>query len=186
MSDFYKTLPNKLTWFRIVLIFALFSCYLQGYLYLVAPIFVLAALTDWLDGFLARRWQVESDFGAFLDPVADKLIVSCALIILVDAFSSKALLSFVTLIILREVSMSSLRHWASSFRKKSDIPVSLIGKTKTASQLVGVTILLGQYNFQAFSSALSSVGTGILGLSALLGWISFTQYYLAVMHSETI
>lgn len=169
----HKDIPNLLSWLRVLLVFMLVAAYLSEQHHLLAPIFIGAALTDWLDGFLARRWNVTSNFGAFLDPVADKLIVSAALIILVDAADSTVLLCCVLIIILREVAMSSLRHWASAFQGANDIPVMFLGKVKTASQLIAIGLLFLGVEYQ---NLIFTIGIYLLVLSAVTAIISFAQY----------
>ena len=181
-ANYQNFVPNFITYTRFFLVPVLLCAYLAGYHSLMAPVFIVAAISDFLDGFLARRWKVESALGAFLDPVADKLIVTCALIILVDLISSSFMVSCVTLIILREVAMSSLRQWASSFAGIKDISVSILGKMKTALQLVGISILLSSP-----SGYWLFIGQSLLALSAILAWVSYLQYhYKALSLSSTV
>lgn len=170
-NNFYKKIPNNLTQIRFIMVGVLLLLFLLEQYHLLAPLFILAAVTDWLDGFLARRWEAQTDLGAFLDPVADKLIVTCALILIAHTTTSKILLTSIILIILREIAMSSLRQWASSFYGVKDIPVSIIGKTKTALQLISTSILLTMP-----TGMILIVSNGLLALAALLGWLSFCQY----------
>jgi CDP-diacylglycerol--glycerol-3-phosphate 3-phosphatidyltransferase len=103
-------------------------------------IFIAAAVTDWLDGYLARRWNQTTSFGAFLDPVADKLMVAAALIVLTE----KGLVDpFVSLIIIgREITISALREWMAQIGKSKSVAVNILGKVKTVSQLVAIPFLL--------------------------------------------
>ena len=103
-------------------------------------IFIAAAVTDWLDGYLARRWNQTTSFGAFLDPVADKLMVAAALIVLtekgiVDPFAS-------LIIIGREITISALREWMAQIGQSKSVAVNILGKVKTVSQLVAIPFLL--------------------------------------------
>ncbi|NOT67834.1 MAG: CDP-diacylglycerol--glycerol-3-phosphate 3-phosphatidyltransferase [Methylophilaceae bacterium] len=103
-------------------------------------LFALAAATDWLDGYLARKWQQTSAFGAFLDPVADKLMVAAALIVLVDLSRTGV---FVTLIIIgREITISALREWMAGLGERGNVAVATIGKVKTAVQMIAILFLL--------------------------------------------
>ena len=144
--------PNILTFLRIALIPAFIVAY-----YLARPwahalatgLFILAALTDWLDGYLARRLEQTSPFGAFLDPVADKLMIAAALVLLVaDPYVQAHVLdtrlfAVVVLVILgREIAVSALREWMSEVGKRSHVAVSVIGKAKTSAQMIAIPFLL--------------------------------------------
>jgi CDP-diacylglycerol--glycerol-3-phosphate 3-phosphatidyltransferase/cardiolipin synthase len=141
-------LPNSLTWLRILLIplfvavFYLPDGWLPSHaINLTATlIFVLAAITDWLDGWLARRLNQMSAFGAFLDPVADKLMVAAALIVLVDL--NRASVDVALIIIGREIAISALREWMAKIGRSGKVAVSLIGKLKTTAQMVAIPLLL--------------------------------------------
>jgi len=140
--------PIFLTWLRIVLIPLVVGVY---YLpdTLLSPmqrnvaavvIFVLAALTDWFDGYLARRWNQTSSFGAFLDPVADKLMVTAALLMLVQLARVDAAIALV--IIGREIAISALREWMAQIGASKSVAVNSLGKFKTACQMVAIPMLL--------------------------------------------
>jgi cardiolipin synthase len=103
-------------------------------------IFVVAAITDWLDGYLARRWHQTSAFGAFLDPVADKLMVAAALIVLVQLGRLDAVLAMI--IIGREITISALREWMARIGAHKSVAVSMIGKIKTSAQMIAIPMLL--------------------------------------------
>ena len=103
-------------------------------------IFTGAAITDWLDGWLARRLNQTSAFGAFLDPVADKLMVAAALIILVQLGRADAVIALI--IIGREIAISALREWMSSIGQGKSVAVSMVGKIKTAAQMIAIPMLL--------------------------------------------
>ncbi len=145
-------IPNFLTLLRIALIplFVVAYYLAQPWAHIYATgIFVLAALTDWLDGYLARRLQQTSPFGAFLDPVADKLMIVAALIMLLADAEAHAhvidsrLFSVVVLVIIgREIAVSALREWMAEVGKRAHVAVSHIGKTKTITQMVAIPFLL--------------------------------------------
>ncbi|NIE64936.1 CDP-diacylglycerol--glycerol-3-phosphate 3-phosphatidyltransferase [Burkholderia sp. Ax-1719] len=141
-------IPILLTWLRIVLI-----PLVVGVFYLpqtmLSPmqqnssamlIFVLAALTDWFDGFLARKWNQTSSFGAFLDPVADKLMVTAALLVLVHLQRLDAVIALV--IVGREIAISALREWMAQIGASKSVAVNQLGKFKTACQMVAIPMLL--------------------------------------------
>ncbi len=146
-------LPNNLTVFRIAIIPVLVLMYLVPDWPLrnewLTAVFVVAAVTDWLDGYLARKMGLMSQFGAFLDPVADKLIVSTALVLLVSdttvldkAFSSILFIISVAVIIGREIVISALREVMADLGKRSEVAVDKSGKYKTAFQLIAISLLL--------------------------------------------
>ena len=143
-------IPNLLTWLRIVAIplfvailyFPEFTDWLTTRQANITAtvIFVAAAVTDWFDGYLARRLNQTSAFGAFLDPVADKLMVAAALIVLVELGRVDALVALI--IIGREITISSLREWMAHIGQSKSVAVSLLGKIKTVAQLVAIPFLL--------------------------------------------
>jgi len=141
-------LPNALTWLRILLIplfvavFYLPDGWVPSHaINLTATlIFTLAAITDWLDGWLARRLNQISAFGAFLDPVADKLMVAAALIVLVDL--DRASVDVALIIIGREIAISALREWMAKIGRAGKVAVSFIGKLKTTAQMIAIPLLL--------------------------------------------
>lgn len=138
-------LPNTLTWSRLIAIPLLMAIY---YLpidtasrdTIATVIFIAAALTDWFDGWLARRMGLTSAFGAFLDPVADKLIVSAALVFLVQLDRVDALVAVI--IIGREITISALREWMATMGARASVAVNWLGKLKTVAQLVAIPMLL--------------------------------------------
>ena len=142
-------LPNLLTMLRIVLIpvfVVIFYLPVSWSHYAVAFIFAFAAWTDWLDGYLARRLGLTSNFGAFLDPVADKLMVGVALVLIVDEnptpFAGLFLALPSAVIIGREIVISALREWMAELGERAQVAVSVIGKIKTASQMLALVLLL--------------------------------------------
>lgn len=141
-------IPILLTWLRVALIplvvgvFYLPPEWLTSYQQGVAStvVFIVAAVTDWFDGFLARRWNQTSAFGAFLDPVADKLMVAGALLVLVQLDRVNALIAFV--IIGREIAISALREWMAQIGASKSVAVSSLGKIKTTAQMTAIPMLL--------------------------------------------
>lgn len=141
-------LPNLLTWLRIILIPLMVGVFYlpNGWISLLqadmlaASFFGIAAVTDWLDGYLARKLGQTSAFGAFLDPVADKLMVAAALIVLVDLGRAAPLVAVI--IIGREITISALREWMAQLGKSSSVAVSFAGKFKTTVQMIAIMLLL--------------------------------------------
>ncbi len=140
-------IPNVLTLLRVACITVLVLVAYSGWPHhdgLCALIFALAAVTDWLDGYLARALHQTSAFGRFLDPVADKLMVAAALIILVDGQHSVFLVIPAIVIVAREITISALREWMAEIGKRASVAVSYIGKLKTAAQMLAITLLLAE------------------------------------------
>ena len=181
-------IPILLTWLRILLI-PVFTALLylpQGWLdaqtvnYLAALIFAAAGITDWLDGFLARHWHQTSDFGAFLDPVADKLMVAVALILLVKLDRTAAVYAMV--IIGREITISALREWMAQLGRRSSVAVAHIGKFKTAAQMAAIfALLIYQNDFLGLN--LPQIGNILMFIASVLTiWSMF--YYLKMAWQE--
>ena len=176
-------LPNLLTWLRILLIPLFVGIFYFEKSWVSAPnqnlvatiIFTAAAVTDWLDGWLARRLNQMSAFGAFLDPVADKLMVAAALITLVQLERVDAIIALI--IIGREIAISALREWMAQIGEAKGVAVSFIGKIKTASQMLAIPLLLYHDRLGAFDP--QRVGTWLIYLAALLTLASMA-YYLKV------
>lgn len=138
-------IPNVLTLLRIALIPVLvvvFYLPFENHLLVAAGIFFLAAVTDWFDGYLARRLGQMTAFGAFLDPVADKLMVTIALVLLVERHDTLLFTLAACVIIGREVVVSALREWMAELGQRTSVAVSYIGKVKTAFQMAAITGLL--------------------------------------------
>ena len=174
------SLPNLLTSLRIVLIPVLVLCFYLLPLDLryiaSAVIFSIASLTDWLDGYLARRMGQMTPFGAFLDPVADKLLVAVALILLVEAHAS-ALLAIPALVIVgREIVVSALREWMSTHSDRSGVRVSMVAKVKTGFQMTAIIVLLAQG--PDLTAPLVILGYLLLYIAAGLTLWSMWQYLL--------
>jgi len=176
-------IPNGLTLLRIALIPCLiFVFYLSENTLsthnknLIATlIFLLAAITDWLDGYLARKLNQTSSFGAFIDPVADKLIVIAALILLVQIGRLDSIIAFI--IIAREFTISSLREWMATLGKSGSIAVAFIGKVKTTMQMIAILFLLYYDNILFLPIAL--LGKILIYIAAFLTIISMI-YYLKI------
>ncbi len=138
-------IPNIVTLIRILLIPFLVAFYYMPFYWghiAAAIIFTVAALTDWLDGYLARNLQQGTRFGAFLDPVADKLIVAVALVLIVGDFNKIYLSIPAAVIVGREIVISALREWMAEIGQRMRVSVSYIAKIKTACQMVALIMLL--------------------------------------------
>ena len=177
-------LPNILTWLRILAIPLFVGIFYFPSAWLsysdqnlfAAVIFAVAAITDWLDGYLARTLNQTSAFGAFLDPVADKLMVAAALIVLVDLGRIDAIIALI--IIGREITISALREWMAQIGK--NIGVSFLGKIKTASQMIAIPLLLYYDNIGInFNSQV--IGTWLIYLAAFLTLWSMVYYLRAAI-----
>ncbi len=174
------TIPNLLTWLRILLIPLFVGMFYFPDIWISAEnknlfsalIFLFAAITDWLDGYLARALEQTSAFGAFLDPVADKLMVAAALIVLVKLGRVNDLVSFI--IIGREIAISALREWMAKIGESGSVAVSFIGKVKTASQMVAILLLLYDGSVMGLDSFW--IGTWLIYLAAILTLVSMAYY----------
>ncbi len=178
-------IPNLLTWFRILMIPVFLGVFylsdetisLHHKHLFSALIFAFAAITDWLDGYLARVLNQTSAFGAFLDPVADKLMVAAALILLVRLEEVDALIAFI--IIGREIAISALREWMAKLGAGKNIAVSMLGKIKTTFQMIAILFLL--YQEPLFGFPLIQLGTVMIYLAALLTLWSMGYYLTLAM-----
>ena len=178
------TIPNLLTLLRIALVpvFVLVFYLPVGWSgKICAVIFALAAVTDWLDGYLARRLGQYSPFGAFLDPVADKLMVAIALILLVEADPTPALAIPVLIIIGREITISALREWMAELGVRAQVAVTIIGKIKTAAQMVAITMLI--YREPLWNLDIYIIGYVLLYMAAILTLWSMVLYLMAAWPS---
>ena len=182
-------LPILLTWLRILAIPLLIALY-----YLPSPwmsdeernltatvIFMAAALTDWADGYLARRLNQTSAFGAFLDPVADKLMVAAALIVLVQLGRVDAIIA--AIIIGREITISALREWMATIGASKSVAVSMLGKIKTTAQMLAIPLLLMHGSLAGYS--MNYIGTWLIWLAALLTLWSM-GYYMRMAWPEIV
>jgi len=171
-------IPNILTMGRILMIPLMVVCFYwlgEGGRTWASLLFAAAAVTDWLDGYLARRLNQTSALGAFLDPVADKLIVSIALVLLVEHFAHIWLTIPAMIIVGREIVISALREWMAELGKRANVAVSQIGKIKTALQMASITILLGAPD----DSLLEVMGIYALYAAAILTLWSMIIYLKA-------
>lgn len=171
--------PNLLTLLRILLIPVFIAAYYLPYPWaplLTTGLFVLAALTDWLDGYLARRLNQSSAFGAFLDPVADKLMVLAALVLLTSdpriqsQVQDPRVFAVVVLIIIgREITVSALREWMAELGNRSSVAVSIVGKLKTIAQMTAIPFML--YREPLWGVPVVTLGEILLyGAAALTLW----------------
>ncbi len=177
-------IPNILTLLRIVLIpvfVILFYLPVEWARLSCALVFSVAAVTDWFDGYLARRWGQVSPFGAFLDPVADKLMVAVALLLLVQADPTPALAIPAAVIIGREITISALREWMAELGARQEVAVSMIGKFKTAVQMVAILLLI--YDQPLFGIPIFTVGFVLLYMAAVLTLWSMVIYIKAAWPS---
>jgi CDP-diacylglycerol--glycerol-3-phosphate 3-phosphatidyltransferase/cardiolipin synthase len=173
-------IPILLTWLRIVLIPLMIAVYYVpdswvhgiGRNLAATLIFVVAAATDWLDGYLARRLNQTSAFGAFLDPVADKLMVASALIMLVQLGRLDAIIA--AIIIGREITISALREWMAQIGAHKSVAVSMIGKIKTTAQMSAIPLLLYQSPVDGFN--VLQAGTLLIYVAAVLTLWSMGYY----------
>jgi CDP-diacylglycerol--glycerol-3-phosphate 3-phosphatidyltransferase/cardiolipin synthase len=177
-------LPNLLTGLRILLIPVFIVVFLLPTSWnreVATFVFVLAAITDWLDGYLARRLQLVSQLGAFLDPVADKLMVATALVLLVQSDPSTLMAIAAAVIIGREIAISGLREWMAELGSRTTVAVSEIGKFKTAAQMVAIILLI--YRDDLWNLPVHTVGLVLLYIAVVLTLWSMTVYLRAAWPS---
>ncbi|MFO1505952.1 MAG: CDP-diacylglycerol--glycerol-3-phosphate 3-phosphatidyltransferase [Lysobacterales bacterium] len=172
------TLPTMLTLFRIALLPVMVIVFYAGFRganVTAAAIFLLAAVTDWLDGWIARRYRMTSAFGEFLDPVADKLMVAVTLFLLVQENHTPVLAVTSAIIVGREISISALREWMAEIGQRRTVRVAMIGKVKTVMQIIAIVVLLYQHDLEGLR--LFHAGETLLIIAAVMtlwsGW-----YYL--------
>ena len=176
-------IPNILTWMRIVMIPLFVGVFYLPETQMSAPmrdfyamlLFVLAAVTDWFDGYLARKWNQTSAFGAFLDPVADKLMVAAALLVLVEFDRVSAVIALI--IIGREIAISALREWMAGIGQGKGVAVAMIGKIKTAAQMIAIPFLLYYRPIGEIDS--KAIGTLLIYVAAILTLLSMAYYLKA-------
>jgi CDP-diacylglycerol--glycerol-3-phosphate 3-phosphatidyltransferase len=177
-------LPNLLTWARIIAIPLLVGLFYvpmgltqEAINLYTTVIFVVAAVTDWIDGWLARKWNQTSPFGAFLDPVADKLMVCAALVALIELGRVDAVIGLI--IIGREITISALREWMASVGARSSVAVNWMGKAKTIAQMVAIPFLL--FDGLIFWGAMYTRfwGDVLIGIAAVLTVVSMVVYLRA-------
>lgn len=169
-----KNLPNYLTYFRIAVIPVLiFAFYLKGEAAYILPtaLFIIASITDWLDGYLARVWHAQSKIGRFLDPIADKLLVATVLLLLVGEDRADILPAIA--IVCREILVSGLREFLAEIQVS--VPVSKLAKFKTAAQMIAITfLLLGPLTL--FGYQVQALGDVLLWVAALLTLVTGYAY----------
>ncbi|MFC5741240.1 CDP-diacylglycerol--glycerol-3-phosphate 3-phosphatidyltransferase [Dyella tabacisoli] len=177
-------LPTWLTIFRVALLPVMVVVYylpFHGHNITAAIVFVLAAITDWFDGYLARRLNLTSAFGAFLDPVADKLMVAVTLFLLVESHRGgwPGIVMAVTaaVIVGREISISALREWMANIGMRATIKVAFIGKLKTVMQMIALVVLIVQHDAEALR--LYHVGEVLLVIAGVLTIWSGLHYLRA-------
>ncbi|MFN3884904.1 MAG: CDP-diacylglycerol--glycerol-3-phosphate 3-phosphatidyltransferase [Rhodocyclaceae bacterium] len=170
-------LPNSLTWLRIVLIPLVVGVFylpltIHEQNFIATGAFVVAAITDWFDGWLARRLGQTSAFGAFLDPVADKLMVAAVLVMLVQLERLDAIVAIV--IIGREITISALREWMAHIGAAGSVAVSFIGKLKTTAQMIAIPMLL--FYDPLAGLPIAAMGEALIWLAAALTLWSMGYY----------
>jgi len=171
-------LPTWLTLFRVLLLPVMVLVFYSHDAINAVPlrfaniaavaVFALASITDWLDGWIARRWHMESAFGAFLDPVADKLMMAVALFLLVQSHPTWLLAVTSAVIVGREIAVSALREWMAFVGERGRVKVLWIGKFKTVMQIVAILILLWERDKDATVLRAWKVGEGLLVFAAVL------------------
>ena len=178
-------IPNVLTLFRIamipVLVLVFYFPQFENKHVVLASIFFIASVTDWFDGYLARKLNQQSAFGAFLDPVADKLSVSIALVLIVSAHPGAFVAIPAAVIIGREITISALREWMASMGDVTKVKVSIIGKFKTAGQLWAIGFMLYEQPIGWFSPL--QFGYLLLYISAALTLWSMVTYLISAWPS---
>ena len=175
MSKVYS-LPNILTFSRLLLIpviVVVFYLPWQGAHFLATGIFVAASLTDWLDGYLARKFEQITLLGTFLDPVADKVLVSTSLLLLVGAKNIDYITLPAIVIVGREIVISALREWMAEWGKRASVAVGILGKIKTVLQMIAIGLLLA---FHPSSTWLGVAGVAFLYIAALMTIWSMVVY----------
>jgi len=183
-------LPTWLTLFRVALLpvmVVVFYLPFRGHNIAAAIVFILAAVTDWLDGYLARRMHLTSAFGAFLDPVADKLMVAVTLFLLVEAhrggWSSILMAVTAAIIVGREISVSALREWMAEIGMRATVKVAFIGKLKTVMQMIALVVLIVQHEKEAKLLSLYNIGEWLLVVAGVLTIWSGLHYLRAAWPS---
>lgn len=172
------TIPNMLTFFRIALIPVFVVVYFLDWKWAHqagAFVFWLAAVTDWFDGYLARKWDQMTSFGAFLDPVADKLIVATALLMITHSYNSLWITIPAIILMSREMLVSALREWMASHNKSATVKVSIWGKAKTMAQMLALIGLLSDLTVIYWVQ----LGYVLLYVATILSLFSMWQYSVA-------
>lgn len=175
-------LPIFLTLLRILAIPLVVLFFYLDMPLTASTLFGLAGLTDFVDGYLARKYNQESRFGAFLDPVADKLLVAVALLLIVEREGTMWITMAAVIIISREITISALREWMAETGQRSKVAVAYIGKVKAVTQILSLIFLL--YNQDLWSLPLREVGLVFLVIATVLTFISMVQYLRAAFTSD--
>jgi CDP-diacylglycerol--glycerol-3-phosphate 3-phosphatidyltransferase len=179
ISSFKQNIPNILTVSRVFMIPFFILAHVLGQKSIATLIFVVASITDFLDGYLARKYKVSSPFGAFLDPVADKLMVTTALVMLVSLVPAWWFALPVALILCREIAVSALREWMAERQQRASVQVGNLGKWKTATQMVSVVLLLEAAPNGALAGATESAK--VFDLLQVLGMRRSVVFFLGIM-----
>ena len=173
-------LPNILTWIRIATIPVFVYCFFSDLEYarpIACALFGFAAITDWLDGYAARKLGQTSKFGAFLDPVADKLMVTIALVLLVQGDPRVTVAMIAVVIIGREITVSALREWMASVGEQAQVAVSWTGKVKTGFQMFGIAFMV--YERPLFGLVIYPLGYWLLIIASVMTLWSMIVYLRA-------
>ena len=173
-------LPTMLTWFRIILVPFFVGVYYLPDSLLAMPnknitatvIFLFAAITDYLDGYLARKMNLESKFGAFLDPVADKALVAASLVVLVNLHRTFVFAAII--IIVREIAISALREWMAQLGEVKSVAVAYLGKLKTAFQMIAIGFLL--FDYRGYGIEANLIGNLFMLAAVILTVVSMFYY----------
>ncbi len=178
------TLPTWLTLLRIALVPVLVACFyspMPGTNVVAAMLFIVIAMTDWLDGWLARRYGLTSAFGAFLDPVADKLTVTVVLFVIVQQDPTPLMAIIGAIIVGREISITALREWMATIGQRTQTRVAWVGKFKTIVQMTALTLLLYKHDFLGLP--IYRIGFWLLVAAAVLTlWSAFVYVRAAWPH----
>jgi CDP-diacylglycerol--glycerol-3-phosphate 3-phosphatidyltransferase len=170
-------LPTVLTLLRILIIPVLMLVFYLPYGWsneVVVGLFIVAGITDWADGWIARRYSMMSPFGAFLDPVADKLLVAVALVLIVQRYPEIGLAVGAAIILGREITISALREWMAEIGQRARVKVSVVGKSKTVFQMVAIGFLL--YGEPLLNLPVMMIGRVLLWVAAVLTIWSMVIY----------
>ena len=169
-------IPILLTYLRIVAIPFVVALHYMDYPFMTAFVFGMAGFTDWVDGYLARKWNQESRFGAFLDPVADKLMVAVALVLVAVDQNTIWVTVAAAIIICRELVISALREWMAEVGQRSKVAVGMIGKIKTGAQMTSLICLL--YDKTLLGIPFHEIGLMLLALATVLTVWSMVLYLI--------
>ncbi len=176
------TIPTYLTFLRIIFIPLLAVLFYLPWQYsniACTIVFIIAGITDWLDGYLARKLKMETPFGAFLDPVADKLMVAFVLVLIVQQENSLYMTLPAAIIIGREITIASLREWMAEIGQRATVKVSQLGKWKTSVQMISIGLLLFNQDFKGLP--INTIGYVLMYLAAILTLWSMINYLRAAI-----